>query len=105
MGAAAALEAGERIFDLGVSWFLVLSEERCRGHHPAVDAIAALRHLLLDVGLLDRVRLLRRAEAGQGDDFAIAHRGERRDARAHGLPIDVHGAGAALCEPTAEMRL
>src|SRR5260370_20577432 len=67
---AAALEAGERLFDLSVGWFLVLIEERGRGHDPAADAVAALRNLLFYISLLDRMRLLGRAEAGQCDDLA-----------------------------------
>src|SRR5262249_32826668 len=74
-------------------------------HDPAVDAVAALRHLLLHVGLLDRMRLLGRAEAGKGDDLAAAHRRHRRHAGAHRLAVDVHGAGAALRQPAAEMRV
>src|SRR6266487_6360 len=74
VGAAAAFEAGERFSDLRVRRFLRSIEERGRSHDPAVDAVAALRHLLLDVGLLDRMRLLRRAEAGKRDDLAPAHR-------------------------------
>src|SRR5262249_30202205 len=66
MRAAAALEAGERLSNLRVGRLLGLIEERGRRHDPAVDAVAALRHLLLHVGLLDRMRLLGRAEAGQG---------------------------------------
>src|SRR5262249_58200670 len=74
MRAEAALEAGERLSDLGVGRLLGLIEECGRRHEPAVDAVAALRHLLLHVGLLDRMRLLGRAEASKGDDLAAAHR-------------------------------
>src|SRR5215468_261534 len=54
MRAAAALEAGERLFDLRVGGLLGLIEECGRRHDPAVDAVAALGHLLLHVSLLDR---------------------------------------------------
>src|SRR5262249_29661698 len=47
----------------------------------------------------------RRAEAGKGDDLAAAHRRHRRHAGAHRLAVDVHGAGAALRQPAAEMRV
>src|SRR5262249_54045179 len=105
VGAAAALETGERLLDLRVGRLLVLIEERGRRHDPAVDAVAALRHLLLDIGLLDGVRLLRRAEAGEGDDLAAADRRHRGHAGAHGLAVDVHRAGAALRQTAAEMRV
>src|SRR6267378_7169005 len=42
----AALESGESFPDLGVGRFRLLFQERRRGHDPAVDAVAALRHLL-----------------------------------------------------------
>src|SRR5215831_9306278 len=64
MRAAAALEAGERLSDLRVGRLLGLIEECGRRHDPAVDAVAALRHLLFHVGLLDRMGLLGRAKAG-----------------------------------------
>src|SRR5262249_8101343 len=70
----------------------------------AVDAVAALRHLLLHVSLLDRMRLLGRAQASEGDDLA-AHRRHRRHAGSHRLAVDVHGAGAALRQAAAEMRV
>src|SRR5262249_21783648 len=105
MGAAAALEAGERLPDLRVGRLLGLIEERGRRHDPAVDAVAALRHLLLHVGLLDRMRLLGRAEAGKGDDLAATHRRHRRHTGAHRLAVDVHGASAALRQAAAEMRV
>src|SRR5258708_33923059 len=94
MRAAAALEAGERLSDLCVARLLGLIEERGRRHDPAVDAVAALGHLLLHVGLLDRMRLLGGAEAGEGDDLAAAHRRHRRHAGAHLLAAHLTGAGA-----------
>src|SRR5882762_7272393 len=50
MGPAAALQAGERFAQLGVARLRVLVQISRRSHDPAVDAVAALRHLLLDVG-------------------------------------------------------
>src|SRR6266545_5291 len=62
MRAAAALQAGERVAQLGVARFGVLPQDRGGGHDPAVDAVAALRHLLFDVSGLQRMRLRRRAK-------------------------------------------
>src|SRR5438094_10572755 len=103
MRTAAALEAGERLLDLGIGWFFLLIEERCRCHDPTVDAIPALRHLLLDIGLLDRVRMFRSAEAGKRHHLGVAHRGNRRDAGAHRLAIDVDSASAALGETATKV--
>src|SRR6267143_5646867 len=62
-------------------------EQCCRGHDLAGLAIAALRDLQLDPGLLD---LLAGGGGSDGLDRrdALAGRGrDRRDARAHGLAI------------------
>ena len=80
-------------------------EEGGRLHDHAVDAVAALHRLLLDEGALHRVQIFRRAQPFQRDDLvAVADRGQRQHARAHGLAVDVHGAGAALREAAAEAR-
>src|ERR1700690_1368822 len=103
--AAAALEARERVLDLGFARLLLGRQEGGGGHDPTVDAVAALRHLLFDIRRLQRMRLLGRAEAGQRDDLSLAHRRERRDAGADRLTVELHGAGAALRQPAAEMRI
>src|ERR1700751_2978617 len=105
VGAAAALEAGERVLDLRLGRLLVLIEERGRGHDPAIDAIAALRHLLFDVSRLHRMRLFRRAPAGERCDLAPADRRDWRNARADGLTIEMHRASAALRKSATEMRI
>src|SRR5687768_10803362 len=63
MRAAAAFQAGKRVAQLRVRSFWIFLQHRRRSHDPAVHAVAALRHLLGDVRGLQRVRLLRRAEA------------------------------------------
>src|SRR5450631_2551490 len=105
MRAAAALQTGERILDFGFARFIFVAQESGGGHDPAVDTVAALQRLLLDVSRLQRMRLFRRAEAGQRHDLAIAHRGQRRDAGADRLPVEMYGAGAALRQPAAELRI
>ena len=60
------------VLDLGVGRLLVVAQECGGGHDPAVDAIAALRHLLLDIGGLQRMRMFGRAEPGERDDLAVA---------------------------------
>src|SRR5882762_448426 len=102
---AAALEARERFAQLRVARLRVLVQVGRRGHDPAVDAVAALRHLLLYVGGLQRVRLLRRAQAFQRRYLLALHRRERHHAGAHRFSVQVHGARAALREPAAEVRI
>src|SRR5205085_7429607 len=62
---AAAFQPLERLLDLGVVGLFLFCEEGRGRHDPAIDAVAALRHLLLNVRGLQRMRLLRRAEPGE----------------------------------------
>ena len=95
----------QRVLDLGFARLLFVAQESGGGHQPAIDAVAALRHLLFNISGLQRMRLFRRAEAGQRHDLGVADSGERRDAGTHRLAVEMHGAGAALCQPAAEMRI
>src|SRR5712664_249718 len=105
VGAAAAFQAGERVAQLGVARFGVLPQDRGGGHDPAVDAVAALRHLLRDVGGLQRMRLGRRAEALDGGHLLARHGRERHHAGAHRLAVEVDRAGPALRQAAAEVRI
>ncbi len=105
MRPAATEVVGERVLDLRLRRFPVLGEQRGRFHDHAVDTVAALRRLLLDEGALHRVQPLRRAQALERDHLLRGGDGrERRDTRAHRIAVDVHRAGTALREPTAEAR-
>src|SRR6266850_6538621 len=82
-----------------------LGGEQCRcGHDLAGLAVAALRHLQLDPGLLNLFA------GGCGTDGldrgdALAGRGrDRRDARAHRLAIEMDRARAAQSEAATEFR-
>ena len=66
-------------------------------------AEAALRDLLVDPRLLQRMELPLLREPFERRDLALHARG-RRDARAHGGAVDDDGARAALAQPTAEPR-
>src|SRR5580692_7762081 len=103
--AAPAFQSFQRRLDLRFGRLLLVVEKRRCGHDPAIDAVAALRNLFLDVGGLQRVRLVRRAKAGERRDLAVADCRNRRDAGADRLPVEMHGAGAALGEPATEMRI
>src|SRR5215470_11814488 len=83
---------------------LLLVSQKGRGRHdPAVDAVSALRHLLLDVGCLKGMRLVGRSEPSEGDDSAAAHRRDRCNARADWLSVEMDSAGAALHQAAAEV--
>src|SRR5436853_2213992 len=78
-------------------------EERLRAHHHAGNAVAALRGLRLDEGLLHRSRLLSRAKAFYRADLAPLHDRDRRDARKDRLAIGEDRAGAALPQTAAKL--
>jgi len=73
MGPAAAFETGKRVLDLGLGRLFLPVEERRGCHDPAIDAVAALRHLLFDIGLLNGMRLLGCAKPGEGHHLAVTY--------------------------------
>ena len=82
----------------------VLREQRGGAHEDAREAVAALRRLLVDHRALQRMRVLRRAEAFQGDDRLADCRPERRVAGRDRPPVDQHEARPALAGAAAEAR-
>ena len=74
MREAAAQHAGHRLLDLRVGRLRILIEERLGGQDDAVQAEAALRGLLVDERLLDRMRLLDGAEPFERRDLGARHR-------------------------------
>src|SRR6266516_3738564 len=104
MRAAAAQIGGEPLAHLLLGRLRNAVEDLLRGHDHAVDAIAALRRLLLDEGALQRMRVVDRAEPLDRGDVHLADRADRRDARPRRTPADENGAGATLRKPAAEFR-
>ena len=102
MRSTAAEIAGEPLFDLLQRRMRRLREDGTRGHDHAVSAIATLCGLLGDESGLDGARLFLRAKAFQSGHGAARHLFDGRNARAHGLAIHQHRAGAALAQPAAE---
>ncbi len=85
--------------------FLFLARNAADFHDHAVDAVAALRGLLVDEGFLHRMQFLRRAEAFQRHHLLLrVHGRQRRDAGADRGAVDMDSAGAALAKPAAEAR-
>src|SRR5262249_32248741 len=102
VGAAAAQVGGEALAHLGIGRMRVAVEQRFCTHQHAVDAVAALGGLLVDEGLLQRMRLLHAAEPLDGGDLGRAELADRRHAGAHRRSVDQDGAGAALRQAAAE---
>lgn len=80
---------------------ILVQQGFCR-QHPAVEAVAALKSLLVDEGLLDRMRVFRRAEPFEGDDFFSSRSRNWQEAGTHRAVIHEHGAGAALSQAATE---
>ena len=71
-------------------------------HDLAGLAIAALRHVDLDPGLLNGMVVVGRKPLDRGDLFA-RHTGDLGDAGAGGLAINMHGAGSAKGHTAAKL--
>src|ERR1700722_6770534 len=93
---SAAADVGHRRVDVVVGRLRGLLEQRGRRHHHAALAIAALRHVEVEPGLLHRVQLAVLRQRLDGGDLLGADRTDRDLAGARGDAVDVHGAGAAL---------
>ncbi len=83
--------------------FFLSRRKRGSRHQPAVDAVAALRHLLLDIGGLQWMWLFRCPKACERRDLGVADGRYRGDARTGRLAVKMHRAGAALRKPATEM--
>src|SRR6476660_4906417 len=81
----------------------VLVEHRLGRHDLAVLAEAALRHLLVNPRLLQRMQRAVLRQAFQGGDLAF-NAGDRRHARPYGSAVDDDGARTALAKTAAEPR-
>ena len=103
MRAAAAEIARQRFSDLAVRRFGIFIQQGFARHDHAVDAVAALRRLFIDEGLLNLVHFLGRAQAFQRGDRFILHSAHRGDTGADGVALHDDRTGAALSEPAAKL--
>ena len=71
MRAASAEIVGERVLDRPPRSVLVAGQEGRGLHDHAVDAVTALHRLLFDERALHRMRIFRRAQPFQRDDFVV----------------------------------
>ena len=101
---AAAENAGHGALNLLVAGIGIFVDEGLGRHDDGVQAKTALRRLLVDESLLNRVRLVDGAEAIERGDFVSRDGFDRRDAGANRLTFHDHGAGAALAEAAAKFR-
>src|SRR5262249_8424115 len=97
---AAAADIGEIGVDVGVARIGIAPEVRRRRHDLAGLAVAALRHLLSEPGLLHRMPAVRR-QTFDGGDLGAVEAADGHGAGSHRLPVDMYRAGAALGDAAA----
>ncbi len=102
MRSAAAEIAGESLFNLFQGRVRCLGKDSPGRHDHTVRTVPALGGLLGDESRLKCVRLFRCSKTFESCDSAPRDLLYGRKARAHGLTIDQHSAGAALAESTPE---
>ena len=99
--AAAADVLVERVEQRRVIRIRVCRHRRGDRHDHAVDAVAALRRLLIEEGLLHRMGLLGPTESLRRDDLTTHRLSDGRQARADGLVTEDDGAGTAFADRAA----
>ena len=100
-GVAVTVEPGAHVFPRRV---LVLVEQRLGRHDEAGRADAALGAAMVHPGNLQRVQVVGRADAFDGDDlFAVGELADRDHAGLDRFIVDEDGTGAALAVVTADL--
>ncbi len=94
IGAAAADVAAHRGVDVVIARIRHALEQGGGAHDLSRLAVAALRDIEFAPGDLDRVAAVFGQPLDRRDGLALG-RGNGNHAGAHGLPVDMHGAGPA----------
>src|SRR5580704_478414 len=98
---AATADIGDGFVDVGVGRLRLVLEQRCHRHDHAALAVTALRNVIGDPGLLHLVQRAAGGQALDGGDLLADRVADLHAAGAHRHPVDVHGAGPALCNAAA----
>src|SRR5436190_15604561 len=101
---AAAADVGDRRVDVGVGRLRLLLEERRDRHDHSRLAIAALRHVVRDPGLLHLVQRVALREALDRRDLLARGRAHREGAGAYCRAVDMNRTGTALRDAAAVLR-
>jgi hypothetical protein len=104
MGTAAAKIRFHVLEEVAFGGPRITIEQSLSAHDHAGDAVPTLHRLMLDERLLQRTRMLDRAEAFYRAYRLFSDRRDRNHARENGLATHDHGARAALSETAAELR-
>src|SRR5215471_753092 len=95
---AAAADIGDGVVDVLVRGLRLILQERRHGHDHAGLAIAALRHVVGNPGLLYLVQgAVGTGQTFDGGDLLAGGFADGHAAGAHRHAVDMDGAGAALC--------
>src|SRR6478609_1229028 len=98
---AAPANVGDLLVDIGVGRLRLELEQLGDGHDHAALAITALRHVVVDPGLLHLVQHTVLGEALDRRDLGVDRSAHRERAGPCRHAIHVHGAGAALRDAAA----
>src|SRR5262245_5020759 len=93
---SAPTDIGDCVVDVGVGWLRVFLQQSRDCHDHAALAVAALRHVEVDPGLLNLGQNAVLGEAFYGGDLLPDGIAGRDAARTNRRAVNVHGAGAAL---------
>src|SRR5262249_52885486 len=98
---AASANVGDGFVDVGVGRLRLVLEKRRDGHDHAALAVAALRNVVIDPGLLHPMHGAGRGQALDSGDLLALSRADGKRAGTDRLAVDVDGAGAALRDAAA----
>src|SRR5665213_3029101 len=94
---AATADIGDGVIDVSVGRLRIVLEQGGHRHDHAALAIAALRNVVVDPGLLHLVQRAVDGEAFDGGDLLAGGVADLHAAGACRHPVNMNGAGAALC--------
>src|SRR3954447_1087474 len=101
---AAAADIGDGFVNILVGGLRLLLEQGRNRHDHAALAIAALRDIFGDPGLLHLVQCAIRRQPFDGGDLLADRFRDQHAAGAHRDAVDMDGAGAALCNAATVFR-
>src|SRR3981189_2300467 len=99
MRAATAQIIAQRFKHFGFGRVRGAHQQRLGGHDHAIEAIAALRGLFPDEGVLHRIGTIARAKTFERHNVALDAAADRNHAGACRDAVDKYGASAAFAEP------
>lgn len=95
--------ASHRGVNFGIAGLRRSHQQRSRRHDLTRLAVAALHHIQIEPRPLQRSTLRGRINPLDGGDGALADAADRRNAGSTRCSVDDHRAGAAQCNPAAEL--